>query len=386
MLRDDLSVPISYAVRAPAGGMPVAADVDGDGRDDVAVVRAGWLYLDTPVQGADPIPVRVGDDADGVVAGDFDGDGEDEIAVLRGERIEALVGAGGVGLEVGRVRPVVGDWDGDGVDTVGGYHPWSAYFTLFHGIAGDPSRVILGYGSAGMLPVSGDFGPLPGGDDPPQRVVGLPALAVGDSGPDVMILQQALAERNLYRGPIDGEFGDATAYGVMALHKAMEVERSWDFEPGDWRLLADFELPPLPVRPDEPDRVEVDIGHQLMFHIEDQRVVDVIPVSTGGSYWYYSPRNDAVVPAGTPRGDFTLFHLATGWHCDSLTGWCIYNPWSFTPYYAMHGYLSVPEYPASHGCVRVTTWDSDYLIDRLFVGIPFHVWDHYDPETNETTP
>ena len=47
------------------------------------------------------------------------------------------------------------------------------------------------------------------------------------------------------------------------------------------------------------------------------------------------------------EASFTLFSSARGWHCDALTGWCIYNPWSFTPYYAVHGYNSVPSYPAS---------------------------------------
>jgi len=385
LLRDEILVPVALSTRAPAGGTAVAADLDGDGRDAVVVARAGRLHLGIPIAGqADPIPVPLGGDIQGLVAGDFDGDGADEIAVLRNGRIEAFVSSSGVDLEVGEVEPVAGDWDGDGIDTLGGYHPWSAMFTLYHGVSGRPSPTFVAYGSTGMLPVAGDFGPLPGDGDPPLRRVGLPDMALDDAGAHVAVLQEALEARGLYRGPIDGVYGWETAQAVVALKKAMGADRTWEFRTGDSVLLADFALPPLPDRPDEPERLEVDIGRQLMFRFEAGEVADIIPVSTGGSYWYYSPRNDAVVGAGTPRGDFTLFHFAAGWHCDRLTGWCIYNPWSFTPYYAMHGYLSVPEYPASHGCVRVTTWDSDYLVDRLFVGIPIHIWDAYDPETGET--
>jgi len=60
-----------------------------------------------------------------------------------------------------------------------------------------------------------------------------------------------------------------------------------------------------------------------------------------------------------------------------VTGWCIYNPWNFTEYYALHGYRSVPEYPASHGCVRIPTWESDILESRFFIGMPIHLWDEY---------
>ena len=31
------------------------------------------------------------------------------------------------------------------------------------------------------------------------------------------------------------------------------------------------------------------------------------------------------------------------------------------PILAIHGYPNVPTYPASHGCVRIETWDQDAL-------------------------
>jgi hypothetical protein len=387
LLRDEVLVPLARSTRSPAGGTAVAADLDGDGRDEVVVARAGRLHVTTSLPGqADPVPVLLGSDVDGLTAGDFDGDGADEIAVLREGRIEAFVSSSGVRLEMGEVEPIAGDWDGDGIDTLGGYDQWSALFTLYNGVVGRPVPTFVAYGSTGMLPVAGDFGSLPGGDDAPPRRVGLPEIAIDDEGPHVAVLQEALSARGLYRGPLDGVYGWETAYGVMALKKVMGAERTWEFRTADTMLLNDYSLPPLPERPDEPERLEVDIGRQVMYRYEGGEVVEVFPVSTAGSYLYYSPRQGAVVGAGTPRGDFTLFHFAAGWHCDPLTGWCIYNPWSFTPYYAMHGYLSVPEYPASHGCIRVTTWDSDYLVDQLFAGIPFHVWDTYDPVTGQTSP
>jgi len=31
--------------------------------------------------------------------------------------------------------------------------------------------------------------------------------------------------------------------------------------------------------------------------------------------------------------------------------------------------------------VRIPTWESDLLESRLFIGMPFHVWDEYRPAT-----
>jgi hypothetical protein len=100
-----------------------------------------------------------------------------------------------------------------------------------------------------------------------------------------------------------------------------------------------------------------------------------MPTSTGGGYLYYSKRAEAWVSAHTPRGSFRFFAHSNGWVCDPLYGWCIYEPWSFTTGYALHGYTSVPAYPASHGCVRVHNWEADWLEDHLYYGMSIHVWD-----------
>jgi len=387
-IEGDFALPSLH--RLPAGGLPVVADPDGDGRDAVSIAVDGRLHVLRALPGPEGVAVTDGEAipprTTEVVAGDFDADGRDEFAAqhVTGRLLGIAEAATFVNLEVGFGRPIAGDWDDNGVDTPGTFDALTASFTLYDGLSGDVDADVVPYGATGLIPVTGRFGTLHGSDELPTRAVGLPPMTEGDSGPHVAALQEELRRRGLYRGEIDGDYGQATAFAVMAFHKALDVERTWDWELEDTLRLTEFSLPPLPARPDEPDRIEVDIGHQLLFVFEDHEVVAVVPVSTGGSYVYYSPRNDAVVAAGTPRGDFTLFSQAWGWHCDPLTGWCIYNPWSFTPYYALHGYLSVPEYPASHGCVRITTWDSDILSsDYLFVGMPIHIWDTYEPAYGE---
>ena len=201
------------------------------------------------------------------------------------------------------------------------------------------------------------------------------ALDPGDSGAAVVNLQQWLRARALFRGRVDGVYGPSTVSAVVAFHKVMDRTRSGSWLASDWDRLAAFVPTPPITRPGEPDRIEIDIGHQVLFLIEGGEVSAIAPVSTGGGYTYLSERSGQWVTARTPRGDFHLRWYGRGWRCDPVTTWCVYDYWSFSTYYGIHGYRNVPTYPASHGCVRLNTWDSDRLTPRFFVGMPVHIWD-----------
>ena len=109
--------------------------------------------------------------------------------------------------------------------------------------------------------------------------------------------------------------------------------------------------------------------------MRDGEVQQIAHISGGGNYLYWSERNQANVRAGTPRGDFHLQWFRNGWDCDEVTGWCVYDYWAFHPFYGIHGYGSVPSYPASHGCVRLNTWEADALQEYFSIGMPVHIWD-----------
>lgn len=202
----------------------------------------------------------------------------------------------------------------------------------------------------------------------------LVALEQGDTGPSVIRLQYALRQHGFYRGPVDGVFGRTTQTAVVAFEKYLGLPRRGDFGTLDWIRVALLPNPDIPYRWDEPDRVEIDLTHQLIYVVRDQAVVGVLPTSTGSGETYFSVRNNRDVIAATPQGDFRLRWHEYGWNCDIVTEWCVYNYWAFTPFYGIHGYAQVPTWPASHGCSRVHTWDSDWLEGHLFVGMPVHVW------------
>lgn len=187
----------------------------------------------------------------------------------------------------------------------------------------------------------------------------------------VSVLQTKLAEAGFYRSTIDGVFGNHTAHAVVAFHKAIDAERTSEWNETDWEALDRYE-PSLPHRRGEANRIEVDLTRQLLYRIAGDEVVDIIPISSGNGEQYRNASGN-LVRARTPRGDFTFYRHVQGWRISYLGG--LYQPWYFRGGYAIHGSNFVPPYPDSHGCVRVPNWEADHLAGQLWLGLPVHVWD-----------
>jgi lipoprotein-anchoring transpeptidase ErfK/SrfK len=102
------------------------------------------------------------------------------------------------------------------------------------------------------------------------------------------------------------------------------------------------------------DHVEIDISRQVTLYVRGGEVIGIWPTSTG------APGND------TPRGAFRVYRKDAGWECGDLG--CLFKPSYFIGGYAIHGYPSVPTYPASHGCSRVPMSMTDWVYDSLPVG------------------
>jgi N-acetylmuramoyl-L-alanine amidase len=204
------------------------------------------------------------------------------------------------------------------------------------------------------------FGPGEGWGPPPE-------LGRGDQGYGVSVLQRRLTDLGFRPGPINGVYDDALAAAVVAFHKAYGLERDSVFKASDWQLLNE----PVGVAPAlTPTRVEVDLARQVLFLIVDNQVETVVPVSTGSGGTYRGL--GGVSRARTPEGAFSFYRHVNGWRISYLGG--LYEPYYFTGGYAIHGSLSVPAYPASHGCIRVRISDMDFLRVHMEVGMPVYVY------------
>ncbi len=211
-------------------------------------------------------------------------------------------------------------------------------------------------------------------DDPnlfgPGEAWDLPnEIALGDHGPWVKKLQERLYEAGFRPGATDGTFNRTTLGAVYAFQKLHELDRDGVFRAEHWDLLD--VRPALPELDDVPNRVEVDIGKQVLYLVKDDEVKAVLPISSGNGGTYRSS-SGTPVRARTPEGDYHFYKRVDGWRISYLGG--LYRPFYFRGGYAIHGSLSVPPYPASHGCVRVELHDMDYLTTQLELGMPVYVY------------
>jgi lipoprotein-anchoring transpeptidase ErfK/SrfK len=184
-------------------------------------------------------------------------------------------------------------------------------------------------------------------------------------------LQQALTNAGFYRGPVDGSFGPQTQQAVMAFRKEVGAARSFSWDSSLWGALNSYVKPWTPFRFGETDRVEVNLTRQVAYLFKAGVLVGVFPISSGNGE-PYSNEFGSFSEAHTPTGNFQIQRHITGERISFLG--VLWNPWYFTGGYALHGSPSVPAFPASHGCIRLTMWDSDWLESRLAIGIPVHVW------------
>lgn len=193
----------------------------------------------------------------------------------------------------------------------------------------------------------------------------------GTQDPVVKELQQFLADKGFYRGPIDGGYGARTRAAVIAVHKALSMSRTSVWQGQELEKLRAYEGPSLVARKSHPNRVEIDLNRQLLYLIKQSKVIATLPISSGNGELYENEQGQKV-KAVTPAGGFTLYHHYPGWRTSYLGE--LYWPWYFSGGYAVHGSRSVPPKPASHGCVRVHMWDADYLNQQLSLGMPVYIW------------
>ena len=178
---------------------------------------------------------------------------------------------------------------------------------------------------------------------------------------DVRALQQRLADLGfLPADAVDGRPGARTATAVIAFQKWARLGRDGVAGPATLAALATAARP-TPLTPGGAGRrVEILLDRQVALAIQDDQVVRVIHVSTGG----------ASTP--TPPGSYAVTRKeARSWSVpfQSWLPWAAY----FVGGIAFHEYPSVPVTPASHGCVRQTSFDAHWLFDFLSVGTPVRV-------------
>lgn len=199
---------------------------------------------------------------------------------------------------------------------------------------------------------------------------------------EVAAVQQALTDQGYYVGAIDGRAGPATASAVQAFQKLNGLVADGVIGPQTLAALNDPAVPQL--RGGPADRIEVDLDRQVLFFVQGGRLERILPVSTGSGSSYTAP-GGGTARSLTPVGTFRIERHISGERNAPLG--TLYDPLYFHGGWAIHGSNSVPAYPASHGCVRVTRADGRWLFDRAPIGTTVIVYgerNSFDPGRGET--
>ena len=69
----------------------------------------------------------------------------------------------------------------------------------------------------------------------------------------------------------------------------------------------------------------------------------------------------------TPTGTYRIYRQESGWHTSRLGR--LHNAQYFVGGYAIHGSMSVPAEPASHGCVRIPMSASEWFPSHVSKGM-----------------
>ena len=186
-----------------------------------------------------------------------------------------------------------------------------------------------------------------------------PTLRQGARGSAVTTLQRRLTALHYDLGAADGVFGAETFHAVVAFQKVNNLGRDGIVGPATWAKLDR----PLTLRPRYSHSgtwVEVRLDKQVLMLARGGSAIRILDASSG--------------KASTPTvtGNFTILRRIDGWRTSDLGR--LWRPNYFYGGYAIHGYTSVPNYPASHGCVRVTMAAMNRLWGVIGVGMPTHVY------------
>jgi hypothetical protein len=185
-------------------------------------------------------------------------------------------------------------------------------------------------------------------------------LAVGSRGADVRALERRLKQLRLRVSGVNRYFTYTTFDSVVAFQKAYGLSRTGVVGSGTWSMLGKARVRKPRFATPTP-HIEVNKTRQILMVVRNGAVDSIIPISSGAT-------------GNTPVGAFRIL-----WKAPATSTWLgsaiLYRTMTFHGNFAIHGYPSVPVYPASHGCVRVPMWLADWLYQQSPVGERVYVYE-----------
>jgi lipoprotein-anchoring transpeptidase ErfK/SrfK len=195
-------------------------------------------------------------------------------------------------------------------------------------------------------------------------------LKVGAKGAEVVALQKRLTELGYWNGKADGNFGGTTQQAVFALQKAAGIGRDGTVGPQTRKALDTGVRPKAKSKAGTGYLVEINLKKQLLMFVKDGSVVATLNTSTGSNR-HYDYQGQTYL-ADTPTGHFKVGRQIDGMRHGPLGD--LYRPKYFNGGIAMHGSPSIPPYPASHGCARLSNAAINWIWSTGKVPLKTKVW------------
>lgn len=207
-----------------------------------------------------------------------------------------------------------------------------------------------------------------------------PIVAVGRSdGAATASAQWRLLELGFWLQEANGDYGLTTQQAVMAFQKYYGL--SADGTLGEETAAMMNALTERPkAKADAGTLVEVDKSKQLIFFVIDGRTTWILNTSTGSEIPY--DEEDKNTPGERQTGDSITRVGLHDVYRERPEGWWegdlgeIYRPKYFSGGQAVHGSNSIPNYAASHGCVRVSVPAMDWIWAENMMPMDIPVWVH----------
>ena len=210
-------------------------------------------------------------------------------------------------------------------------------------------------------------------------VLDRPLEAVGSAnGLETTRVQLRLIEIGFWIDGYDGRFSHTTRQAVMAFQKYSGLQTSGAVDEATARALTNATSRVMGLATLPGVVVEVDKDRQLLFLTVDGRTQWALNASTGSGQYYEEPNQKypGRMERGrslTPSGFFFVDRQRPeGWWSGDLGE--IYRPKYFNGGIAIHGSKVIPDYPASHGCVRVSTAAMDMIWESGLVPRKTLIW------------
>ncbi|MGH2960508.1 MAG: L,D-transpeptidase family protein [Solirubrobacterales bacterium] len=194
--------------------------------------------------------------------------------------------------------------------------------------------------------------------------VAKPPKVKGPKPGDTRGLQTALAAlKFLPTAAITGKYDDRTRQAVYAFQAYAGLGRDGIAGPATSAAFATAKIP-TPLHGGSGRHIEIDRAKGLVYLVSGTKLVRAIHTSTG--------LGGDSTDLGTPPGRFKIYRKEKNSWSVPYQVWLPYAAY-WNAGWALHGYASVPAYPASHGCARLPLAEAPVVYNFVKIGTRVYI-------------